>query len=99
MPYSIAEFLAEDYPPFFRRHPELSSLGGNTNGVNTFTGLDMGNLTGGVINGQNLLDGDNFICFVSVTGYIGKPSNADSGIALPCATDRPGEQAPECCGR
>ena len=37
--YGIPEFLTEVYPPFFERHPELSSLGGNTNGINTFTGV------------------------------------------------------------
>jgi hypothetical protein len=43
--------------------PTLLSVGGNTNGVNTFVGLDVGDITGGVINGQNLLQGDNFACF------------------------------------
>lgn len=40
----------------------LADIGGNTNGVNTFTGLDIGNVTGGVINGENLLEGGNFAC-------------------------------------
>jgi len=62
-PYTIVEWLANDYSRFFLDHPELGSIGGNTNGVNTFTGIDMGNMTGGVINGQNLLQGDNFACF------------------------------------
>ena len=61
--YSIPEWLANDYAKFYEKYPALSSVGGNTNGVNTFTGVDVGNLTGGVINAQNLLDGDNFACF------------------------------------
>jgi hypothetical protein len=49
--------------PIYLNDPTLLSIGGNTNGVNTFTGLDIGNLTGGVINGQNFLQGDNLACF------------------------------------
>ena len=58
----IPEFL-ESMAPIFVNDPRLLDVGGNTNGVNTFAGLDLGNLTGGVINGQNLLQGDNFACF------------------------------------
>ena len=47
---------------FFAYDPSLISIGGNTNGVNTFTGLDVGNLTRGVINGANLLEGRNLWC-------------------------------------
>lgn len=61
-PYTIPQFLTLDYSRFLLADPSLANVGGNTNGVNTFTGLDMGNLTGGVINGQNLMDDDNFVC-------------------------------------
>ncbi len=43
--------------------PRTLNIGGNTAGVNTFAGLDIGDLTGGVYNSMNLLNGDNFICF------------------------------------
>ncbi|RFU34113.1 hypothetical protein B7463_g2190, partial [Scytalidium lignicola] len=43
--------------------PEVLSIGGNTNGVNTFAGIDLPDLSGGVINGENLLKGNNLICF------------------------------------
>ena len=60
--YSIPYFLTVHFSQFFEANPALFSVGGNTNGVNTFTGLDIGNYTQGVINGQNLLVGDNFVC-------------------------------------
>ncbi|KAH8812283.1 hypothetical protein F5884DRAFT_701417 [Xylogone sp. PMI_703] len=43
--------------------PEVLSIGGNTNGVNTFTGIDIADLSGGLLNGANLLQGNNLICF------------------------------------
>jgi hypothetical protein len=49
--------------PIFEDDPTFLGIGGNINGVNTFTGADFGNVTGGVIKGQNLLQGDNFACF------------------------------------
>ncbi|KAL1606244.1 hypothetical protein SLS60_003646 [Paraconiothyrium brasiliense] len=66
-------------------YPGQISLGGNTGKVNTFTGVDLGNLvslsfsvadlkefanlnndfqTGGVFNAANLLQGNNFACFM-----------------------------------
>ncbi|KAF5555891.1 oxidase [Fusarium mexicanum] len=44
-------------------HPEVLSIGGNTNGVNTFVGIDVHDLAGGVLNGKNLLEGNNLVCF------------------------------------
>ncbi|MCJ1305896.1 hypothetical protein MMC08_008713 [Hypocenomyce scalaris] len=62
-PYTLAYFLDTDYPPFIVAEPNTLDIGGNTNGVNTFTGLDIGNLTAGVYNSEDLLEGDNFACF------------------------------------
>ncbi|TVY44667.1 Aromatic peroxygenase [Lachnellula occidentalis] len=45
------------------KHPQLFSIGGNTNGVNTFAGLDFADITGGVFNAANLLEGNNALCF------------------------------------
>lgn len=39
------------------------SIGGNTNGVNTFVGINLDDLSGGVLNAQNLLQGNNLVCF------------------------------------
>ena len=44
-------------------HPEFFSIGGNTGKVNSFVGLDSQNLTEGVINAGNLLQGNNAICY------------------------------------
>lgn len=40
------------------------SIGGNTGKVNSFTGVDLGNMTGGVYNAGTLLQGNNLLCFV-----------------------------------
>ncbi|KAL1592611.1 hypothetical protein SLS60_011027 [Paraconiothyrium brasiliense] len=43
-------------------HPELASIGGNTGTVNSFTGVDISNITGGILNVQTLLSGNNLLC-------------------------------------
>ncbi|KIW01592.1 uncharacterized protein PV09_07064 [Verruconis gallopava] len=48
----------------FSKKPELLSIGGNTGTVNSFAGVDMSDLLGGVINTTTLLEGNNLICFV-----------------------------------
>ena len=40
-----------------------SSIGGNTGTVNSFAGLDLGDLTGGVFNLATLLENNNLLCF------------------------------------
>lgn len=45
------------------QHPELASIGGNMGEVNSFAGVDLSNLTGGVLNSASLLEGNNLICF------------------------------------
>lgn len=42
----------------------LQSIGGNLGAVNSFAGVDLSNLTGGVLNAANLLEGNNLLCFV-----------------------------------
>ena len=44
-------------------YPGTLKFGGNTGKVNTFTGVDIGGLTGGVFNGATLLNGNNLACF------------------------------------
>ncbi|KAL1799331.1 hypothetical protein ACET3X_003368 [Alternaria dauci] len=46
------------------RHPVLGSIGGNTGTVNSFSGVNVGNITGGVINATTLLENNNLLCFV-----------------------------------
>lgn len=40
------------------------SVGGNTGTVNSFSGLELSNITGGVLNSASLLESNNLLCFV-----------------------------------
>lgn len=44
-------------------YPDTVRIGGNTGTTNSFTGVDVGDLTGGVFNGATLLQGNNLVCF------------------------------------
>lgn len=44
-------------------HLEFLAVGGNTGEVDTFTGLDPDDLTGGVFNAATLLEENNALCF------------------------------------
>ncbi|XP_044724545.1 peroxidase, family 2 domain-containing protein [Hirsutella rhossiliensis] len=55
-------YFAKDLSDVLVAHPELIALGGNLGQVNTFAGVDIGNLTGGVYNAQNLAQGNNAAC-------------------------------------
>ena len=44
-------------------YPGIIQFGGNTGTTNSFTGVDTGNLTGGVFNAATLLEGNNLSCF------------------------------------
>jgi hypothetical protein len=45
------------------KEPALLSIGGNTGTVNSFVGINPEDLTGGVFNLTNLLEGNNLVCF------------------------------------
>jgi hypothetical protein len=45
------------------RHPQLASIGGNLGEVDSFAGVDLSDLTGGVLNAGALLEGNNLLCF------------------------------------
>ncbi|KAB8346172.1 hypothetical protein FH972_023218 [Carpinus fangiana] len=62
--YSIP-YLNTDTVLAATQYPKFLDVGGNTGKVNTFAGLDLDNLTGGVYNTKNLLEGDNLACFAS----------------------------------
>jgi len=61
--YSLAQ-LNIDIVEFVSKYPELGSIGGNTGTVNSFAGIDIGDLTGGIYNAETLLEGNNLVCFV-----------------------------------
>lgn len=57
-PYDIAN-ADSDVAVQYTAYPESFYLGGNTNGVNTFSGVQLEDLTGGVFNLENLFNPDN----------------------------------------
>lgn len=62
IPWGLVD-LNLDVLKWSERHPFLLDVGGNTAEVNTFTGLDLSNITGGLLNTATLLEGNNLICF------------------------------------
>ena len=61
--YTIPYFNA-DVLYYASQFPEILSVGGNTGKTNSFTGVDISSLTGGVYNAQTLTQGNNLQCFV-----------------------------------
>jgi len=55
-------------------------FGGNTGKPNSFVGLDVANLTGGVYNAQTLTQGNNFACFADQILQEGIPNFVNPGI-------------------
>ena len=45
------------------QYPQFADVGGNTGEPNTFTGVNVTDLTSGVFNAQTLLEGNNLFCF------------------------------------
>jgi len=61
-PYDIKSALG-DILVNAAQNPSTIQIGGNTGTVNSFVGIDLGDLTGGTYNAQNLLEGNNLACF------------------------------------
>ncbi|EUC28077.1 hypothetical protein COCCADRAFT_9483 [Bipolaris zeicola 26-R-13] len=60
--YGIASF-ALDAVRALQALPYMAVIGGNTGKPNTFTGVNIADLTGGVFNAETLLQGNNAMCF------------------------------------
>jgi hypothetical protein len=60
-------------------HHESSSIGGNTGTVNSFTGVNLADVTGGVLNVTTLLEGNNLLCLVFEVLKFASP-NALAGL-------------------
>ena len=60
--YTIPFFLS-DVLSAAEQHPEFLEVGGNIGTVNSFTGVDVSNITGGVFDTTTLLEGNNLGCF------------------------------------
>jgi hypothetical protein len=58
LPFFLTDLLAAA-----AQYPKFLSVGGNTGKVNTFTGVNVQNLTKGVYNAQTLAQGNNAVCF------------------------------------
>ncbi|GAB7349625.1 hypothetical protein MBLNU459_g0307t1 [Dothideomycetes sp. NU459] len=93
IPYFLVDLLAAAVA-----HPEFLSVGGNTGTVDSFTGVDLADLTGGVYNAQTLAQGNNAACFAMqaavqslpdfITGLLTDVTAMDLlGSALNNATD------------
>lgn len=61
--YYTIPYFGADANAMALQHPEFTSVGGNTGTTNSFVGIDPANLTDGVFNADNLLQGNNLICF------------------------------------
>jgi hypothetical protein len=61
-PYE-AQDVVGDVALGYLAYPRTLKFGGNLGKVNTFTGVNVANLTGGVLSAENLFTGDNFACF------------------------------------
>ncbi|KAI9050843.1 hypothetical protein LZ554_004962 [Drepanopeziza brunnea f. sp. 'monogermtubi'] len=59
LPFFVADVIAAALA-----YPKFASVGGNTGTVDSFTGLDLADLTGGVFNTATLFQGNNLACFV-----------------------------------
>lgn len=61
-PYDT-DYYAADLVNAALLHPKFLNIGGNTGKVNTFTGVDVTDLSGGLYNAQTLAQGNNAACF------------------------------------
>ncbi|KAI4157730.1 MAG: hypothetical protein LQ342_008048 [Letrouitia transgressa] len=66
-------FFDRDFSTLVMEHPELLAFGGNTGTVNSFAGLNVGNLTGGLYNSGTLLQGNNLMCFLYQSVAVAAP--------------------------
>ncbi|KAI8939510.1 hypothetical protein NX059_003281 [Plenodomus lindquistii] len=58
-------------------YPGTFRIGGNTGEVDTFTGVNLDELTGGVFNAATLLEGNNGACFLLSASLAGLPDITD----------------------
>ena len=70
--YSLA-FAAIDLATYAAEHKNSAKVGGNLGKVNTFTGVDVTNLTGGAFNAEDLATGNNAACFAYQAGALLAP--------------------------
>lgn len=71
--YGLSDVMV-DLKDWISKYPRLGSMGGNLGAVNTFAGLDFGNVTGGVLNLANITEGNSLLCFLLEVVKLGMPS-------------------------
>lgn len=71
-PYEVDYFLA-DVVNAAALHPKFLDIGGNLGKTNSFAGVDVANLTGGLFKSADLLKGNNLGCFVYQLSAQAKP--------------------------
>jgi hypothetical protein len=59
-------YASSDAVEMILQHPDFANIGGNTGTVDSFVGVNVDDLTGGVLNAQTLLEGNNLFCFAMV---------------------------------
>lgn len=67
----IAPNFVVDAVKALEKLPNLAVVGGNTGTVNSFTGVNITDLTGGVFNAETLLEGNNLMCFAFLASSYG----------------------------
>lgn len=88
-PYEVTYFVA-DVLNAAVAYPQFLSVGGNLGKTNSFAGVDITNLTGGLFNGAGLLEGNNLACLALqvaagakvdlVTGLLGPLAQVTSAL-------------------
>ncbi|KAK4624776.1 Dothistromin biosynthesis peroxidase dotB [Fulvia fulva] len=63
-------------------NPNTLRIGGNTGTVNSFTGIEPSDLTGGVFNGATLLQGNNLACFAFQAAQAGGIDQLDGVLSI-----------------
>ncbi|KAF5658678.1 oxidase [Fusarium heterosporum] len=64
------------------KYPELGSIGGNIGEVNSYAGVDVSDVTGGVLNLSKLLKGNNLLCFVFEVVKTASPSSLSTIFSI-----------------
>ncbi|EUC35031.1 hypothetical protein COCCADRAFT_35376 [Bipolaris zeicola 26-R-13] len=71
-PYDTPYFLADTLNAA-ALYPKFLEVGGNTGQPDSFVGVDVSSLTGGIFSSANLLKGNNLACFVYQISALAKP--------------------------
>lgn len=85
-PYTIPFFNIDQLEAALE-YPQFLDVGGNTGTVNSFTGVDITNLTGGVYNLETLTEGNNLLCFGMQAGVQMLPDLVSGLLTDVSATD------------